>query len=259
MNDDALPAVWIADPPIQKDTVLTAINAVLDEDRACRGKERSIRVASVLALALLCPALLWCAAYGITPLVRGGYALMAAGTAVLVSTEWIYLAWSRQTLPGPADARSQLQKTAFVLARQARLMRTAALWCAPVFMGTALIGVWLFQERSQAEGYMLWAIVGMGWGIVLLGGAATGRKIDRRRVRDRAVAERLDLALRRNHPNIAHNTLSSFHPATAATRITSTIAARTIDSEIPADTAPIPPLPTPFMSLPRRQIDTRNS
>jgi surface polysaccharide O-acyltransferase-like enzyme len=76
-----------------------------------------------------------------------------------------------------------LQKTAFVLARQARLMRTAALWCAPVFVGTALIGMWLFHERSQAEGYMLWAIVGMGWGIILWGGAATGRKIDRRRVR----------------------------------------------------------------------------
>jgi hypothetical protein len=81
MNDDTLPAVWMADPPIQKETVLTAINAVLDEDRACRGKERSIRVASVLALALLCPALLWCAAYGITPLVRGGYALMARAVA----------------------------------------------------------------------------------------------------------------------------------------------------------------------------------
>ena len=183
MNDDSLPALWTADSPAPKDAVLAAINAVISEDHSRRGKERSIRVVSVLALAVLCPALLWCAAYGITPLVRGGYALMAAGTAVLVSTEWIYLAWSRQTLPGPADARSQLQKTAFVLARQARLMRTAALWCAPVFMGTALIGVWLFQERSQAEGYMLWAIVGMGWGIVLLGGAATGRKIDRRRVR----------------------------------------------------------------------------
>src|SRR5688500_9025126 len=115
MNDDSLPAVWIADAPIQKKTVLMAMNAVLSEDRACRDKERAIRIASVLVLALLCPALLWCAAYGTTPLVRGGYALMAVGSAVLVSTEWIYLAWSRQALPGPADARSQLQKTAFLL------------------------------------------------------------------------------------------------------------------------------------------------
>jgi hypothetical protein len=183
MSDDSLPAVWIADPPIQKNTVLTAINAVLNEDRACREKERAIRIGSLLALALLCPALLWCAAYGTTPLVRGGYALMAAGAAVLVSTEWIYLAWSRQALPGPADARSHLQKTAFVLARQARLVKTAPLWCAPVFIGTALIGVWLFQERSVAAGYMLWASVGTGWCIVSVGGASAGTKIDQRRVR----------------------------------------------------------------------------
>ena len=183
MSDDSLPAVWIADPPIQKDTVLTAMTAILNEDRASRDKERAIRIASVLALALLCPALLWCAAYGTTPLVRGGYALMAAGTAVLVSTEWIYLAWSRQALPGPADARSQLQKTAFMLARQGRLLRTAPLWCAPVFIGTALIGVWLFQERSHAAGYMLWTIVATGWCIVAAGGTLTGTKIDQRRVR----------------------------------------------------------------------------
>src|SRR5688500_961014 len=163
MSDDSLPAVWTADRPIQKNTMLTAMNAVLNEDRACRGREQAIRIASVLALALLCPALLWCAAYGTTPLVRGGYALMAVGTAVLVSTELIYMAWSRQALPGPADARSHLQKTAFILARQGRLMRTAPLWCAPVFIGTALIGVWLFQERSPAAGYILWATVGTGW------------------------------------------------------------------------------------------------
>ena len=183
MSDDSLPAVWIADPPIQKNIVLMAMNAVLSDDRACREKERAIRIASVLALALLCPALLWYAAYGTTPLVRGGYALMAAGTAVLVSTEWIYLAWSRQALPGPADARSQLQKTAFVLARQARLTRTAPLWCAPIFIGTALIGVWLYQERSPAAGCVLWATVGTGWCIVSVGGTSTGTKLDQQRFR----------------------------------------------------------------------------
>ena len=183
MSDDSLPSVWIADPPIQKNTVLMAMNAVLSEDRACREKERAIRVASVLALALLCPALLWCAAYGTTPLVRGGYALMAAGTAVLVSTEWIYLAWSRQALPGPADARSQLQTTAFALARQARLMRTAPFWCAPIFIGTALIGVWLYQERSPAAGYVVWATVSTGWCMVSVGGTSTGTKLDQRRFR----------------------------------------------------------------------------
>lgn len=183
MSDDSLPAVWTADSPPQNNTVLTAMNAVLNEDRTCREKERAIRIASVLALALLCPALLWCAAYGTTPLVRGGYALMAAGTAVLVSAEWIYLAWSRQALPGPADVRSQLQKTAFVLARQARLMRTAPLWCMPIFIGTALIGGWLYQERSSAAAYMLWATVSTGWCIVAVGGRSTGTKLDQRRLR----------------------------------------------------------------------------
>jgi hypothetical protein len=47
MSDDSLPAVWIADAPIQKKTVLMAMNAVLSEDRACRDKERAIRIASV--------------------------------------------------------------------------------------------------------------------------------------------------------------------------------------------------------------------
>ena len=108
---------------------------------------------------------------------------MAVGTAVLVSTELIYMAWSRQALPGPADARSHLQKTAFILARQGRLMRTAPLWCAPVFIGTALIGVWLFQERSPAAGYMLWATVGTGWCLVSVGCTATGTKLDQRRAR----------------------------------------------------------------------------
>ena len=183
MSDDSLAAVWRADSPVQKSTLLAAIDAVLNEDRAGRDKERAIRIASLLLLSLLCSALLWCAAYGTTPLVRGGYALMAAGTAVLVSAEWIYLAWSRQALPGPADARSQLLTTAFVLARQARLLRTAPLWCAPIFVGTALIGGWMYQERSHTAAYLLWATVSAGWVIVAVGGAATGAKLDRRRTR----------------------------------------------------------------------------
>ena len=70
---------------------MTAVNAVLNEDRAAREKDRWTNIGGGLSVALLCPALLWCAAYGITPLVRGGYALMAAGTAILVSTGWMYL------------------------------------------------------------------------------------------------------------------------------------------------------------------------
>jgi hypothetical protein len=182
MSHDSLPAVWMSDPPLDKDAVMAAINAVLSEDRAARDKD-GIAIAGGLALALLSPALLWCAAYGVTPLVRGGYALMAVGTAILVSTGWMYSAWSRQALPGPADARSQLQKSAFLLLRQANLMRTAGLCCAPIFMGTALIGTWIYQQRSAAEGYLLWAFAAAAWLMVSAGGISTGRQLDERRVR----------------------------------------------------------------------------
>jgi hypothetical protein len=183
MSHDSLSAMWISDPPPNRDAMMTVMKAVLNEDRAARDKDRGMRIATGLALALLCPALLWCAAYGITPLVRGGYALMAAGTAILVSTGWMYAAWSRQALPGPADARSQLQKSAFLLARQANLMRTTPLSCAPIFMGTALIATWIYQQRSATEGYLLWAVVAAAWIIVSVGGFSTGRKLDERRVR----------------------------------------------------------------------------
>ena len=183
MSDDSLPAMWMSDPPPDRDAVMTAMNAVLNEDRAARDKDRGINLTAGLALALLCPALLWCAAHGITPLVRGGYALMAAGTAILVSTGWISFAWSRQALPGPADARSHLQKGAFLLSRQASLMRMAPLCCAPVFVGTAFIGTWIYQQRSATGAYLLWGLIAAGWVIVSVGGHSTGRKLDERRVR----------------------------------------------------------------------------
>ncbi len=183
MSHDSLPSMWISDEPVSREAVMTAMNAVLNEDRAARGVDRGTRIAEGLALAVLCPALLWCAAYGITPLVRGGYALMAAGTAILVSVGWMYAAWARQALPGPADARSQLQKSAFLLSRQANLMRTAPLWCAPIFMGTALVATWIYQQRSATEGYLLWALIAAAWFTVSVGGISTGRRLDERRVR----------------------------------------------------------------------------
>ena len=109
MSDDALPALWTsAPPPLNRDAVMRAMNAVLGEDRAARDKNRRLHIAAGLVLALLCPALLWCAVYGITPLVRGGYALMATGTTILVSTGWL----SPPGLGKPCQdqsTRSQLQ------------------------------------------------------------------------------------------------------------------------------------------------------
>ena len=184
MSDDSLPALWTsAPPPLTRDAVMRAMNAVLGEDRAARDKNRRIHIAAGLVLALLCPALLWCAVYGITPLVRGGYALMATGTTILVSTGWLYSAWSRQALPGPVDTRSQLQKSAFLLSRQANLMRTAPLCCAPIFIGTALVATWVYQQRSAAEAYVLWALVAAAWLIVSVSGISSGTKLDERRAR----------------------------------------------------------------------------
>jgi hypothetical protein len=183
MTDDALPSVWISDRPVDKEMLIQATRAVLEQDRAACEKERRTRIACVLAVALLCPVLLWCAAYGKAPLVRAGYALTAAGTAVMVFAEWVYLGWSRQSLPGPADTRSHLQTTALRLSRQATLIRTAPVWSAPIFIGTAFIGVWLYQEVGHAVGYVLWAMIGTAWIMGSVTGIRKGTQLDERRSR----------------------------------------------------------------------------
>jgi hypothetical protein len=184
MSDDSLRAIWTLDPsPLNHDALIAAMNAVLDEDRAARDKDRGLKIVATCALVLLCPALLWCAAYGTHPLVRGGYALMAAGTAILVSTGWVYSAWSRQALPGPVDSRSQLQTSALFLSRQADLMRKTRLYCAPIFIGTALIATWVYQQRSASEAYGLWACVAMAWLVVSVRGTWSANKLQERKVR----------------------------------------------------------------------------
>lgn len=183
MVDDSLPALWTADEPISRDTLQTAVQIAVAEDRAARAKERSVRTASIVAVALLCPVLLWSAAHGVTPLVRGGYGLMAVGTAIMSVAEWFYLTWSRQAMPGPVDARSQLQKSAFLLSRQAHLIRSAPLWCSPIFIGTALIAGWLFQERSQLGGTVLWAIVGAAWFLSVVVNRSKCGRLDEQRLR----------------------------------------------------------------------------
>jgi hypothetical protein len=183
MNEDALRAAWTSSPSTNKEALLATMNAVLDEDRVAREKDRLVRLIALTAVALLCPALLWFAAHGKTPLVRGGYALMALGTSLILFAEWMHRTWSRQALPGPADARSQLQKTALSLSRQASLFRTEPLWCAPVFVGATLIGAWLYQERSTTEALLLWATIGVGWLMSAVSGFSRGKKLDNRQSR----------------------------------------------------------------------------
>jgi hypothetical protein len=182
MTDD-LSAVWRSDQPTNAETIMAAVEAVLEEDRATRAKERFVRRSSVLAVGVLCPVLVWCAAFGKTPLVRGGFALMAVGAALMVLAEWMYVTWSREALPGPVDSRSQLQKTGFLLSRQAHLLRTAPLWCAPIFVGTALIGLWTYQERTHAAAYWLWAFIGAAWFLSWVTGHWQGARLRDRRAR----------------------------------------------------------------------------
>ena len=183
MSDDArwLSAAWMSEDSAEKADVTSAIEAVLDRDRAEADRDRRTRIGSLVAVGLLLPVVLWAAAHGVTPLVRGAYALMAVGLAVIVTAEWLYLDWSKQALPGPVDARSQLQKTAFMLTRQARLLTTAAMWASPVFIGAALVGTWLYRERTHTEAVVVWAITAAGWLAMGLGTMAVGARLTRRR------------------------------------------------------------------------------
>ena len=62
MSHDSLTAMWISDPPPSREALMTAVNAVLNEDRAAREKDRWTNIGGGLSVALLCPALLWCSA-----------------------------------------------------------------------------------------------------------------------------------------------------------------------------------------------------
>ena len=183
MSDEApfLSAVWMSERPVAREHVAPTIEAVLARDRAAHERDRRVRAGALLALTLLLPVLLWSAAHGVTPLVRGAYGLMAVGSAMIVAAEWVYLEWSRQALPGPADARSQLQLTAFMLMRQAMLLKTAPLWSAPVFIGAALIGLWLYQYRTHPAAFSLWIIIVAGWVATVLATRSTRARLDGRR------------------------------------------------------------------------------
>ena len=63
MNDEALPTLWMSAPGAASDALPAAITAVLREDEALRDRERRTRVASIVALVMLSPSLLWAAAF----------------------------------------------------------------------------------------------------------------------------------------------------------------------------------------------------
>jgi hypothetical protein len=188
MSDDAstLRAAWMSDAKASTINVRTTADRILEKDRAERLRERKLRAGGVFALTVLVPFVLWAAAYGVSPLVRVAYALMAAGCVALAVAEWLYLDWSRRALPGPDDTRSQLQRTAFMLDRQIWLARTSVFWSAPVFIGVVLIAVWLYRERTVAGAVALSALFLAAWigsGVwAARGASALGRR--RRQLED---------------------------------------------------------------------------
>ncbi len=178
MTDDALRALWTEPQSPSMEIDKTAMAALLGEYEVAQKSERLQRRVAIVAEACLFPALLWCTAFGRTPLVRGGFALMAVGTGVVLFALWMNRAWSRQALPGPANSRAHLLNTQFLLARQATLLRTAPLWCAPLFVGGLFISGWLYQEQNRSEGYLLAGLIAGAWLVSAANGISRSRKLD---------------------------------------------------------------------------------
>lgn len=183
MRPDPLQEIWISQEAEEKETVMNSIKLILAQDQADQEKQRRTNLWWAPLYLVLLPLLFFCAATGKTPIVRAGYALMAAGLAIGVSASWLFVSWSDEALPGPVDTRSQLQKAAFLLSRQANLAKTSALWAAPIFIGGALIGVWGYLERGHIQGYVVWAPLALLWIGVAYGGRKKAKAAEERKAR----------------------------------------------------------------------------
>ena len=186
----ALQTVWMSETASGESNLRTTVARVLEKDRADRRREQRLGSAGLAAIVVLVPFVIWAAAYGISPLVRVAYALMAVGCVAILVAQWLYLAWSRRALPGPDDTRSQLQRTAFMLESQIWLARTAPLWSSPVFVGVLLICVWLYQERTLASALTIGTLDVTAWICAGVGASRGAAELGRRRRRlDEALAD----------------------------------------------------------------------
>ena len=185
MTQDPLQEIWTSqaseEEAKEKETLMKTIDSILAQDRADQEQQRRANLWWAPFHLLLMPLLFYCAATGKTPVVRAGYALMAAGFAIAASAGWLFASWSRQALPGPVDTRSQLQKAAFLLSRQASLAKASALWAAPLFLGAALIGLWGYLERGHFLGYLVWAPLALLWIVVSQGGRKKAKAAEERK------------------------------------------------------------------------------
>ncbi len=183
MNPDPLQELWISQQTIKEEILMNSIEAVLEDDRIFQKKERWINIWSTAILFVLLPVLLWFAAIGKTPIVRAGYALMAVGVAIMVFAAWVFNNWARQSLAGPVDTRSQLQKAAFLLSRQSSLVRSSPIWGAPMFLGGALIGLWTYQQRGPMGGSVVWLLLAVAWLALTLGCVRKARDVEKTKAR----------------------------------------------------------------------------
>jgi len=181
MHDDALVHAWMADGDAPAPPVHRAVDAALAQDQLERDKGRMLRNLSLGCAAVLWVVLIWFAAHAITPLVRGGYALMAAGTAVMLFAGFSSASWKVQARPGARDSVTQIHTSVVLLAREATLARTAPAWCAPVFVGGLMIGWWVYAERSHVVAIVVWTAMVVGWLATLVGGSTMAREFDTRR------------------------------------------------------------------------------
>lgn len=183
MSEDALIREWKTSDSGAVGSVHETVEVALARDRSERDRERKVQAVWIGGAAILWPILLWCAAHGVTPAVRGGYALMAAGVAVMLFAEFVYSSWSRKARPGADDSLTQLGTTIGLLKLQAALLRSAAAWCAPVFLGAGLIGWWIFAQRSHAAAFVFWGFVAAAWLLSAIYCRQKGRELDARRSR----------------------------------------------------------------------------
>ena len=127
MNPDPLQEIWTTQESINadnKENVMNAIQLILAQDQANQEKKSRENLWWLPVHLLILVLLFFFIARGITPMVRAGYGLMAVGLAIMLTVVWLFEGWSRQALPGPMDTRSQLQKAAFLLSRQAIIPKT---------------------------------------------------------------------------------------------------------------------------------------
>lgn len=183
MSDEELFREWTANDAATQEQVRRAVEAALAEDRLAHRRGQLVRLSSIGLASLLWIVLLWCSANGVTPVVRGGYALMAAGIAVMLFAQFAYASWSDQAQPGPSDSLTQIRTGIFMLRRQGALVRSAPAWCAPIFVGAGLVGWWIYAERSHLGAVALWLAVATGWFLSVVGGNYAGRELDARRSR----------------------------------------------------------------------------